>query len=107
MIPDGSRTESGTLIGVGPRLCVLPRIHLLRLSEKSLRCQWTCPTRSQEAPFWPISCSLHAAQITVGALLEPLFGQSQKAHSRKFGSKILHSPGPIGPRIASESLGGA
>src|SRR5215213_10951195 len=31
-------------------------MHLLRLSEKFLRCQWTSPTGYQEAPFWPISC---------------------------------------------------
>jgi hypothetical protein len=29
-IPEGSRSEFRTLIGAGPRLCVLPRIHIPR-----------------------------------------------------------------------------
>jgi hypothetical protein len=31
-IPEGSRSEFRTLIGAGPRLCVLPRIHIPRTS---------------------------------------------------------------------------
>src|SRR5215212_4527369 len=37
LIPHESRRASGALMGVGPGLYVLPRIHLLRLSEKSQR----------------------------------------------------------------------
>ena len=32
IIPAGSRSQPGTLMGVGPRLCVIPRILLQRTS---------------------------------------------------------------------------
>src|SRR5829696_6746618 len=64
---------------------------LERLSEKSLRCLWNSLKRSPLTdflpPYWP--------NAWLGALLSPLFGQSQTSHSRKYIDRFLHSLGAM------------
>ena len=66
---EGSRSESGTAIGVGPGLCDLPRTRMRRSSENSIRMRtsgnastrwWTeiCYRKVQKPGLWPVTSEI-------------------------------------------------
>src|SRR5215208_5796824 len=86
---------------------VVPQRQCLRLVVY-LPVQWPLPPSRG-----PTACPSIVAHITkadacsrCGRILVFYSPTSELGFSRKFASRILHSPGPIGPRTTPERLGG-
>jgi hypothetical protein len=74
-IADECLCQLRALIGFGPGLCGLPRISLLRLSEKSRTRPLRSPTGRRKGIFGPF-CLPYTGQIQARSVARTLFGQS-------------------------------
>src|SRR5215212_9902567 len=76
LIPEGSGSQSSMPLRVGLRLCELPRMPTFRDCPKSLGRVCGVALRAAEKLLLAHFALFILAKSTLGALLEPLFGQS-------------------------------